>query len=213
MSELPAGFDTNVFINCPFDSAYLDLLRPILFSIVWMGYTPRISTERSDSAEVRLHKIVGLIHESRFSVHDLSRMRSKKAGEFARMNMPFELGMDVGCRTYGGEAYQEKRCLVLATGRYDYMKALSDLSGVDIEAHEDDPKLVVRALRNWFVTTVGLRGVASPSRLWNYFTDFTAAFYLARKQDGFTDEDLNIMPIPEYVDFIRDWVSGAQAAA
>jgi len=36
---------------------------------------------------------------------------------------------------------------------------------------------------------------------------FASDFYDARKAGGFTDEDLNMMPVPEYIDFIRAWVA------
>ena len=53
----PSDFEKNVFINCPFDSAYLALLRPLLFTIVSFGFIPKIASERSDSAEQRIDKI------------------------------------------------------------------------------------------------------------------------------------------------------------
>jgi len=98
MAEAGVGFETNVFINCPFDEDYLPLLRPLLFTLVYLGYSPRIASERSDSAENRVDKICGLIRESMYSIHDLSRLRAREVGEFYRMNMPFELGIEYGCR-------------------------------------------------------------------------------------------------------------------
>lgn len=204
--DTPFGFERNVFVNCPFDEAYYPLLRPLLFSVVYLGYHPRIATERSDSAENRIDKISGLIRDSKYSIHDLSRLAATKAGEFSRMNMPFELGVEYGCRLFGPGVLNEKQCLILETKRYDFMKALSDLSGVDIKSHSDEPDEVVRAVHNWFVETVGLRGISSPTVMWYRFTDFTSDFYDARKAEGFTDDDLNMMPVPEYIDLIRAWV-------
>jgi len=51
------SFENNVFINCPFDEDYFSLLRPLLFTIVYLGYNPKIATERADSGEARLFKI------------------------------------------------------------------------------------------------------------------------------------------------------------
>lgn len=201
-----ADFETNIFINCPFDKEYLGLLRPLLFTVVYLGFNPRIASERSDSAENRLDKICGLIRSSKYSVHDLSRLRARRAREFYRMNMPFELGIEYGSRLFGSVPFNGKKCLILERERYDFMRALSDLSGVDIKSHANEPDEVVRAVRNWFVETVGLRRVASPKMIWYKFTDFANAFYDARMAEGFTDEDLNMMPVPEYIDFIRDWV-------
>jgi hypothetical protein len=201
------GFEANVFLNCPFDEDYLGLLRPLLFTVVYLGFNPRIASERSDSAENRLDKICGLIRSSKYSVHDLSRLRARRAREFHRMNMPFELGIEYGSRLFGSAPLDRKKCLILEKGQYDFMRALSDLSGVDIKSHANEPDEVVRAVRNWFVETVGLRRVASPKVIWYTFTDFADAFYDARMAEGFTDEDLNMMPVPEYIDFIRDWVA------
>ena len=202
-----SGFTHNVFINCPFDKAYYPLLRPLLFTIIYLGYNPRIATERSDSAENRIDKISGLIRNSKYSIHDLSRLKAAKAGEFSRMNMPFELGIEYGCRLFGPAPMDSKQCLILEKKRYDFMKALSDLSGVDIKNHADEPDEVVRAVHNWFVETVGLRGIDSPTVIWEMFNYFASDFYDARKSEGFTDDDLNMMPVPEYLDFIKDWVA------
>ncbi len=58
--------------------------------------------------------------------------------------------------------------------------------------------------------TVGLRRVHSATTIWYRFTDFASDFYDARVADGFTDDDLNLMPVPEYIDFIQSWVSKHQ---
>ena len=77
MPKKPADdFDRNVFINCPFDSDYFPLLRPLLFSIVYLGFNPKIALETSDSGELRVDKICELIKASKYSVHDLSRLKS-----------------------------------------------------------------------------------------------------------------------------------------
>lgn len=207
MPKKPADdFESNVFINCPFDDDYFSLLRPLLFSIVYLGFNPKIALESSDSGELRANKICKLIKASKYSVHDLSRLKSQEADEFYRLNMPFELGIDYGCRRFGSQRLQEKRFLILEKGAYDYRKALSNLAGVDIKSHDDEPIKIVRAIRNWFVETVGLKKVDSPTVIWYKFNDFTSDFYSRRHQEGFSDEDLNMMPVPEYIDFIKGWI-------
>ena len=201
------SFNRRVFINCPFDDDYKSLLRPLLFTIVDLGFQPRIASERSDAGEIRINKICDLIRGSRYSIHDISRLRAGAADELFRLNMAFELGIDYGSRRFGGDrGLSSKRFLILETERFDYMRAFSDVSGMDIKSHQDEPDRVVLAVRNWFVETVGLRSVDSPTKIWYRFIDFAADFYEARQADGFTDEDLNMMPVPEYIDFISDWV-------
>jgi hypothetical protein len=75
------GFERNVFINCPFDKEYLPLLRAMLFTIVFCGFIPRIATERDDSGESRYNKIIDLIKESKYSIHDLSRVDPLQPGD------------------------------------------------------------------------------------------------------------------------------------
>ena len=94
------AFNDNVFVNCPFDDEYLPLLRPLLFTVIDLGFTPRIALERLDSGRPRFQKIVALIKQSKYAIHDLSRIQSSKVGEFYRLNMPFELGLDVGCSLF-----------------------------------------------------------------------------------------------------------------
>jgi len=66
------GFNKNVFINCPFDSQYnSSLLKPLLFTIVYLGFTPQIASQTADSGEQRINKILSLILQSRYSLHDL----------------------------------------------------------------------------------------------------------------------------------------------
>lgn len=172
-----------------------------------MGYNPRLASERSDSAENRIDKICQLIKESQLSIHDLSRLKASEVGEHYRMNMPFELGVEYGCRRFGPPPLHSKRCLILEKDLHEFRKALSDLSGIDIKSHGNEPEQVVRAVRDWLVENLGLRGVPSSSQLWLRFSHFTWSFYWARRADGFSDSDLNMMPLPEYLDFIRSWVA------
>jgi hypothetical protein len=203
----PSGeFHKNVFINCPFDDEYRLLLRALLFTVACLGFNPKIALESSDSGEIRLSKICTLIRDSKYSIHDLSRLQSKSADEFYRLNMPFELGIDYGCRQYSSNHLREKRCLILERERFNFMKAISDLSGVDIKNHKNEPAHLVREVRNWFVETVGVRGIASPTVLWYRFNGFMLDFHDKRKAEGFSDEDLDMMPVPEFITFIQEWV-------
>lgn len=204
--EAGAGYESNVFINCPFDSQYFSLLRPLLFTVVYLGFNPRIASERSDSGENRVDKICELIGSSRYSIHDLSRLKAERADEFYRLNMPFELGIDYGARGFGTSEHISKKFLILEKRRYDFQKALSDLSGVDIKSHSNEPEDVVRAVRDWFVETQGIRGVPTATVIWWQFGDFTTAFYETMTAAGSPKKDIDQMPVPEYVDYIREWV-------
>lgn len=200
------GFDKNVFINCPFDSKYHSLLEPILFTIIYFGFTPQIASQTADSGEQRINKILSLILKSRYSLHDLSRIRSHRRGEFFRLNIPFELGIDYGCRRTSRAYLKRKRFLVLGAKPHDYKRALSDLAGIDAKSHWNDPQKAVFALRNWFVETVHLKKASSGSTIWEKFLEFHWDFYAERKKDGFSRQDLNTMPVREYIASIRHWL-------
>ena len=205
------GYESNVFVNCPFDAKYLPLLRPLLFTITYLGYRPRIAAERSDSGENRLDKICELIRESKFSIHDLSRLKAARAHELYRMNMPFELGIDYGSRQHGSEFMRSKKCLILEKEPHDFKIALSDLSGVDIKSHGNAPDEIVRAVRDWFYETAGLRNAPYPKVIWLLFNDFTASLFEARLAEGIPEddvrEDIARMPVPEYLNCVADWVA------
>ena len=200
------GFNRNVFINCPFDSKYNPLLQPILFTILFLGFTPQIASQTADSGEQRINKILSLILKSRYSLHDLSRIKSRRRGEFFRLNIPFELGIDYGCRRTGVGHLRKKRFLVLGAKPHDYKRALSDLGGIDAKSHANDPEKAVIVLRNWFIDTVYLKRAPSGSTIWEKFVEFDWDFYVERKQNGFSRQDLNMMPVREYILAIRHWL-------
>ena len=54
-------FEKNVFINCPFDRDFYPLLRPLLFTVIYLGLKPRIALEEVDSGQPRIEKIIKLI--------------------------------------------------------------------------------------------------------------------------------------------------------
>jgi len=199
------AFESNVFVNCPFDKDYYGLLRPILFTVIYLGLKPRISVERSDSGESRIAKIIELIRESKFAIHDLSRLKARKAGEYFRLNMPFELGVDVGCRNFGHGKLSQKRCLILEAEKYRYQAALSDLSGSDIAVHKNEPEQAVTEVRNWFAEQCR-PSTAGPAKVWGAFNDFMAANYDELKSRGFSDKDIADLPMPELIAGIEKWV-------
>ena len=84
-----------IFINCPFDEDYQHLLRSMIFTCLYVGLKPQLS-DTTDSFDIRVSGIIDLIKESKYSIHDLSRAKARKKGEVSRMNMPFELGIDIG---------------------------------------------------------------------------------------------------------------------
>ena len=75
--------------------------------------------------------------------------------------MPFELGLDFGCRSHGGGRLSSKVTLVLEEERYRYQAAISDLAGSDVEAHHGDYQVAVRNVRTWFAGMPGFEPVGT----------------------------------------------------
>lgn len=59
-----------------------------------------------------------------------------------RFNMPFELGLFLGARRYGGPSQRRKCCLILDRDSYRFQIFCSDIAGQDIRAH--DPPAILR---------------------------------------------------------------------
>lgn len=209
------NYEHNVFINCPFDDKYFDLLQTILFTICYFGFNPRISLEESDSGLSRLDKIVKLIKESKYSIHDLSRLQAKSIDEYYRLNMPFELGIDYGLRKFDPD-FDDKRSLILETNRYEYMKAISDINGFDIKSHADNPIKVIECLRAWFSETVKLQNLNSSSKIYSDFIDFNTVLFQSKMlkyfsghnitdTESFARKEIEEMTKPEYIKEIQKW--------
>lgn len=198
------NFERNVFVNCPFDDDYRSLLISIIFTLKYLKYIPRLSLERADSAESRIQKIVGLINESKFGIHDLSRIVSSGSDEHFRMNMPFELGIDYGAKVLKGGIWSSKQLLILEKERYRYQKALSDLSGSDIKNHDDDPEKVIKAVRDWFVTNEAIRA-HSGNKIWSQFNEFNAYLYdeAVEKDEHQSVDELEVIEVIRHID---DWL-------
>ena len=183
-----SDYERSVFINCPFDDKYFDLLKILIYTIVYLKFTPRISLENSDSGLSRLDKIVNLIIESKYSIHDLSRLQAKSADEYYRLNMPFELGIDYGLRRFNLD-FNDKKSLILETKKYDYMRAISDINGFDIKNHKDNPVILIECLRAWFSETVGLRNINSSQKIYSDFIDFNTVLFQTKMKKHLPDHN------------------------
>jgi hypothetical protein len=70
-----------------------------------------------------------------------------------RFNMPFELGLFLGAKSFGSGRQRRKLALVLDKSTYRYRAALSDIAGQDIALHRGSESLAIREVRNWLNTS------------------------------------------------------------
>lgn len=206
---MPPPFERSVFINCPFDDEFAPILQAIAFCITDLDFFPRLAPENADNAVNRLDRIVDLIHSSQYGIHDLSRCKFRIADEYARMNMPFELGMDYGCKQFGQGRLLDKSILILEQARYDYQKSLSDISGWDICAHDGDHIKAVRHVRNWLVRQAGADPVG-PAKILGNYTAFQEWYWERELALGASEDDIKEYPTVQMVEAMREWVDAGR---
>jgi hypothetical protein len=202
-------FERSVFINCPFDEAFAPILQAIAFAIVDLGFHPRLAPENANGAASRLDRIVELIRGSKYGIHDLSRCKAAAVGEYARLNMPFELGIDHGCARFGSGAQSGKAILILESTRYDYQKGLSDISGWDIYAHSGDHIMAVRIVRDWLVHQAGADPIGASQILRDYAT-FQEWHWERELARGASEDDITAYPTMEFVRAMLEWAAAAK---
>lgn len=181
----------------------------MLFCVIYLGFFPRIATESNDSGAIRLEKIRTLIEGSKYSVHDLSRAQATKKGEHFRLNMPFELGVDYGCRQYFGGGRENKKILILEEKAYRYQAAISDLAGCDIQVHGGDFQKAVRKVRNWLVSEAGAAQLGA-GKILGAYADFQEWYYEKQLADGFSEEDIQDYPTKELMGAMKSWVAAGK---
>lgn len=140
--------NVDVFVNCPFDEAFKAAFEAMVFTITASGYKVRCALEDNDSGDIRYDKLCRLIAASDRTVHDLSRTELGASG-LPRFNMPFELGLMMGARRFGGRRQKTKTALIMVTEPYKLPVYLSDLAGSDPFAHHGQPREVIRIVRRY----------------------------------------------------------------
>ena len=195
------SFEKNVFINCPFDDSYKELLWPLVFTVVYIGLEPTISLTVS-SGNVRVEEIKKLIRNAKYSIHDISRSKPLNVGDVPRFNMPFEMGLDIGCQTYGHGQLKSKKCLILETEKYYYQKVVSDISGQDIKDHNDNSKQLIYKVREWFVAVMNKR-LPGLDMIWDDYTDFFTDTEKTLARDGHGKKGIYGLSFAEYLLFVK----------
>ena len=198
---------SDIFINCPFDRDYQPVLQAILFTTIHCGFRPRVTLECNDSGRVRFEKLLDIIAQCRYGIHDLSRTELDDENKLPRFNMPFELGVFLGARYLGEERFRSKKCLILDHEPYRYQKFLSDVAGQDIKAHGSTVNRAIKVVRDWLspsVPRIPLPGPALIQRDYQQFLDQMPDICQRMKLDTHS------LPFSlEYIDFLSlatEWI-------
>lgn len=171
MAKVPAGFGENVFLNCPFDPEYKPLFDAAVFTVQLAGLQPRCALEASSAGQARLDKVMDLISKCRLGIHDISRTELSSS-KLPRFNMPLELGLDLGCSRWGTRHLSEKRLLVMDRSLRRHQRSISDLAGQDIVHHANDPRQLVRQVRDWLSTESARRPIPGGTYIYKRYCSF-----------------------------------------
>lgn len=148
MVRIPVKDSAKVFINCPYDEEYEPFFRAIVFGIKANGFNPVCAKEKT-GGDTRLDKILKGIEECEYGIHDISRTDIDKNTNFPRFNMAFELGISIGCQTFGTGDQQNKDFLILDINSYRFRDFLSDISGKDPVGHNNSPEIALHHVNVW----------------------------------------------------------------
>jgi len=179
------------------------MFEAIVFCVVDCGFSPRSALEQIDSGDVRLQKIRTLISGSKYAIHDISRIEVSAASPYPRFNMPFELGLDLGCRFFGAGVCATKKCLILEKQQYRYQRVLSDIAGQDIRAHHSSPDLAITIVREWLRNASGRTTLPGPNPIKVHFREFVNDLPKMAKVAGLDRKDLQFV---DYLVLASEWL-------
>lgn len=156
--DLSAYSTYQVFLNYPFDSEFATLANAMNFAVVASGLLPLCAYDLTTPDRPRLELLVNAIQNCKYSAHDFSRSKGGGENNFARMNMPIEMGMALFHAL--NTQHREHRCAFFVPTAYEYQAFASDLAGLDPKVHDNDDARIVTDMYEW------LRGVV-PQALFN----------------------------------------------
>ena len=130
-------------------------------------------------------------------------MELDKSTGLPRFNMPLELGIFLGAKRFGTDRQKDKRALIMDREQYRYMKAISDISGQDIEHHNSKTVDCIKCVRNWLKSTSRRKGIASGSHIAERFRQYEKDLPLICKQLRLDPADLQYNDL---VETMTEWL-------
>jgi hypothetical protein len=200
---------TDVFINCPFSADYDTNFRAILFVVIRSGFNPRCAREDDDAGIIRYDKICRIISECKYGIHDISYTDLYDGPEgdidfpLPRFNMPFELGLFLGAKQFGGEDQAKKKTVVFDKDRYRFRKFISDISGSDIEAHGNNTDELIKTLATWLRKRSERKTVPGPEAMLSAYTDFNTILPELCNQLKLKPSEVEFH---DYVPMVQEWM-------
>jgi hypothetical protein len=114
--------------------------------------------------------------------------------------MPFELGLAMGLKYFGPSQARKNTALILIKKQYSLAGYLSDLAGNDPQAHDDDPKKLIRFVLRYLKKTPANKLLPGAVSIANLFEEFKDALpTMAEKAERTVDE---VHPFHDYPVFL-----------
>lgn len=153
-NDLASYAKYQVFLNYPFDQEFEPLANAIHFSVIAAGLIPVCARDLTVPDRPRLEMLTDAITKCRYSIHDFSQGKGQGNSNFARFNMPLEMGMALFHALTTQRT--EHRCAFFVATPYDYQRFASDLAGLDPKPYDNDELTLVTCVYEW------LRGLENP---------------------------------------------------
>jgi hypothetical protein len=131
-----------VFLNYPFDQDSEAVSMAMHFAVVAAGLLPVCAWDLTSPDRPRLEMLVDTISSCQYSAHDFSRCRGEGIENFARFNMPVEMGMALFYALQTQRAGH--RCAFFVTTPNDYKVFASDFAGLDPLVYDSEIALLLR---------------------------------------------------------------------
>jgi hypothetical protein len=111
---------------------------------------------------------------------------------------------------YGSHQAREKKCLILDADPHKYKAFLSDISGHDIQSHQNSPAKAVNVVRHWLRIVSKRETVPGPIAINERFARFTNNLPTLCDAGGLNRNDLQFV---EYVTLAEAWLRAEKEAS
>lgn len=192
-------YQQHVFINCPFDNKHAPLFRAMVFAVHNCGFVARCALESEDGGEVRIRKIMKIVRESKYGIHDISRIELDRRTRLPRFNMPLELGIFLGAKEFGTGEQRGKASLILDRDRFRYQAYCSDIAGQDIRAHGGEHHRAIHAVRGFLANQRPDVLLPSGSVICGRFDAFTRRLPHVAREYHLSVRDLSFIELRNFI--------------
>ncbi|RLF41817.1 MAG: hypothetical protein DRN18_03295 [Thermoplasmata archaeon] len=98
---------------------------------------------------------------------------------------------------------KNRKFLVMDREEYRYRQFISDISGIDVRAHHNNPQEAVRIVRNWLRDVSRRTTIPSGRVIWNRYNEFREDLPSLCQEINLDEEELTFL---DYSNLISEWL-------